>query len=460
MTSANYEFLILQVVLGIAVYLLFFRTRDIPGMLKFLVVISYITMPVAIIIRGISSAIYLSDFILPVLLFYLLLNSSKIKALFRNRLVLILALLLLIVPFMSMSLLSIIWNKDPVGSRGWLEAGIWFYRNITLLLVFAVGISSKIKREQMRNFIYMNLVYAAILALLGLFNYFGPINMSTFETFVGGGVLPQSYTGSRIGLGFLGLFRGSVGQWFTVMVLLAIASYRFLPRRARAFVWILVTAGIGVLLLSYSRAGFIGLIAGLIVLCFAGIRRRGIQALFIALFALLLWFILWPNLFQTRYNFITFKPQEVQKLKLEAEESRLTAWNSGFQYLGRNMDSFLVGVGPSNREVVYDIVGKYGAHDEYLDAIFRAGILELILMLLFLILVFLSFIRQKSKVDENSIKLVIWGFIAILTANVVIAVTQVHLLHDYATYTFGFYIYMLYGVFLGVYWNSEEALTV
>lgn len=454
MTVEIYYFLLLQVTFVVALYVFFFRSKKIPSIIKLLIIVAYITIPIAILIKGIASAIYISDLIAPLLILYLLRRPQLFSKLLINRYFLTLSAFLIILPLFCGGILALS-GKYTLDLRDWMENGIWFYRNFVYLLVFGIGLSLKIGKEQVKNFIEMNLGFGVLLGLFGLVNYLGSFNMAIFETISWGNVVPEWYQENSIGLGFMGLFRGSIGQWFSILVLLAIGSYHFVSPKFRKIACLTIIIGIVVILLSFSRIGFIGLIVGLAVLSLSRIKSKGRVGLFVALFVLILCIVFTGEIVRER-----FLPEikQVQVINFgEAAVKRVLGWERSVKHFSDDFYSFLIGIGPANRESIYKITGIFGPHNEYLDIIYRTGIFGLMMLLWFLFIMLLRFLWIKGAV-ESFMKPVIWSLIAIVIANLVIALTQSHLLHDYATHTLGFYIYLLYGVFIGSHWNKPTKL--
>lgn len=454
MTTEIYYFLLIQAALVAVVYAVFFRRTNVPSIVKLLVVAAYITIPVAILIKGMASAIYINDLIVPVLILYFLKRPRRLEILLMNRYFLAAAAFLIILPLIWGSIL-VISGEHVLTARDWLEKGVWFYRNFVYLLVFGVGLSLMMNREQVKGFIEMNLGFGALLAILGLVSYFGPFNMATFETIRWGGIVPEWFRENRMGLGFLGLFRGSVGQWFAMLVLLAVGSYYFVSPKFRKVALVVIIAGIGVILLSFSRIGFVGLIIGLLVLALSKVKSRRKMALVAALFAVTFFGVFGGDALRERF----FEVEQIQVAAFgEAAVQRVAAWEASIRHFSEHPHNFLIGIGPADREAIYEITGIFGPHNEYLDVIYRMGVFGLIMLLWFLFIILLKFLWVRSRA-ESFAKPVLWGLIAIIIANSAMALTQSHLLHDYATHTLGFYIFLLYGVFIGARWNEWVEIT-
>jgi len=456
MTAEIYNLFFIQITLVVGIYVLFFREKKVPSIIKLLVITAYVTIPISIMVKGIASAIYLSDLIGFIIIFYFLMRLGLFRYLLINRYFLSLFILLILLPF-SWGLVLELSGEYVLTLRDWIDNVIWFYRNFVYLLVFGIGLSYKINIEEAKEFIEINLGFAALLASFGILSYVGHFNMAVFETIKWGGTIPVWFQKSHIGLGFMGLFRGSVGQWFVVVVLLSIGTFYFVSPKYRKVALITIIAGIGVILLSLSRAGFVGLVVGLTVFGLLSMSNKRQIGLFVVLafFSIGLFFGVVSTL---KERFLpNWGHVEVTGLGT-ATSLRLFGWQRSIEFFSHNFIHFLTGVGPVEREAVHEIAGIYGPHNEYLDVVFRSGFLGLVVLLWFLLIILLKFFRTRSKVD-NFVKPVVGSLIAIIIANSVMALTQSHLLNDYATYTLGFYLYLLYGVFIGARWHGTAYRT-
>jgi len=391
MTEEIYNFFFIQITLVVAVYVLFFRNNKVPSIIKLLVVTAYVTIPISIMVKGIASAIYLSDLAGFIIIFYFLMRLELFRSLLINRYFLSLFFLLILLPF-SWGFVLAISGEYALTIRHWIDNGIWFYRNLVYLLVFGIGLSLKINIEEAREFIEMNLGFAAVLASFGMLSYFGPFNMAVFEIIKWGGTIPVWFQESHIGLGFMGLFRGSVGQWFVVVVLLSIGTFYFVSPKYRMLALMTIIAGIGVILLSLSRAGLVGLVFGLIVFGLLSLRNKRQVGLFIVV-AVLSISVFLGTVGALRDRFLP-NMGHVQVAGLGTATSlRLAGWQRSIDFFSHNLVHFLTGVGPVEREIIHNIAGIYGPHNEYLDIMFRSGFLGLALLLWFLFIILLRFFR-------------------------------------------------------------------
>ena len=441
MTPPRTQSVALQRGIEVATYVLFFRGTDLPFGLKIVLIGTYITIPLALLVKGIQSAIYVSDLFLPILFISALL-SSRAPRNSRHGLATALLLLIVILPLVLAFLQGSIGDqRGGLGSRNVKGDIIWLYRNLTYVAVLGYGVSLRLTIEQALSFIQMNIVLAGILAIMGFVNYFGPVNLSIFEDLAWKDWVEEGYRESRIGLGFMGLFRASVGQWFAMVALIVVGTYAVMPRRHRFLALLVLGASIGVILLSQSRAGLVGLSIGLVLLSLLAKGWLPPAMATISACGMAGWVLLKQDVFAMRAASIFSGTQNAH--------DRVEAWERAYDFFTHHTDAFLFGVGPANRDAVFTAIGAYGAHNEYIDALFRLGVLGLLGLIGFLIvlIVHLLVVRHGFGPDGHA---VLTTAAILVIANCVMGMTQEHLLHDYASYTMGVYIYLLYGVALGI----------
>ena len=108
----------------------------------------------------------------------------------------------------------------------------------------------------------------------------------------------------------------------------------------------------------------------------------------------------------------------------------------------------IIGIGPTNEGGIFLITGTYGAHNEFLETVLRMGVLGLVVLVWLLCMIGrrYQFFRNSGNATMHVLGS---AMLAVLAANVMCAVTQAHLLHSYATYILGIFIYWLYGTTLG-----------
>ena len=128
-----------------------------------------------------------------------------------------------------------------------------------------------------------------------------------------------------------------------------------------------------------------------------------------------------------------------------ASAGRVIAWERSLDVFATKFEVFAVGVGLTNREAVFHLIGAYGAHNEYIDSVFRMGVLGPIALLFVTYTLFKSYWRLRCSQVEL-VRYIGSTMVAVVTANVAIGLTQGNFLHDYSGYTCWLYMYLLYGV--------------
>jgi O-antigen ligase len=442
---------LIQVVSVLVIYSIISKHIKLPLIVRILTLLAYITTPIAKIFSGVASLLYLADLFPIFLLFYIFIRPKIVIRLYNNLFFLILFSFLIVVPLVTTCILVIEGNYFPIG-REMMEMGIWFYRNINLLITFGVGICVSLNSEGIKDFIKINIVLGLLLGCLGILNYtVSPINMSTFEIILWQESIPEWYQNIRVTLGFLGLFRSSVGQWFAMLALLSVGTYGIWERRFSFIQIVTIVISIIIVILSGSRAGLVGLMIGMFMFLILQKRKAiGIVLIFISLMLIFSFFfnsesslsIIWA-----RYHI--FQNEDI------STKARMLALQEGVKYLLSDVESMLLGVGATNLERVYEISGLYGLHNEYIGFIFRGGLLGFILIIVFESLILKKFLGLISKVDKN-ILLIVNTIIVITVVNMIIALSQSFLIQDYATYIVIYYIYLLYGVFIGAKWTPYK----
>ena len=444
MTPTFYINLTLQICV-VLVAALYYRNK-IPLILLLLTVSIYITMPLGILLGGIASAFYAIDLMLPIMIFFSLMHNARgAMRMLSNKLFLFFCLLLLVVPMVNGSILFLI-GHDIFAYDGFKSHLIWFYRNIVLVLVFGIAVISNPSKDQLRSIIEMNIVLGLCLAVAGVVNYFGPFNLSFFEMILTGND-PNGYlANNRVGAGFMGLFRGSVGQWFAILGIIALGSYNFVSKKIKKLNVLLFVLSITVVLLSFSRAGIVGLATGVFIIVFSTRKNRLVYSLILAVSLVFVGYLMTNDQIGERFSFSVKSGYFEED---SAIQSRIEGWKLSLFLISEQPSVFLFGVAPANDQLVYEKIGLYGSHNEYLNTFVKSGVIEF-LLLIFVLIYMVKIAKMKfSKTEDIKLKSICIMVISIIIANIVMSLTQSHLLQSHATYTCAAFIYLLYGVFLG-----------
>lgn len=417
--------------------------RALPLNLWMCAVVVHMSVPLFILVKGNQSAIYLIDLVAPLLALYALVSlrreQADVAGVTRS-----LIALLIVVPLAAGAMAYALSNIDGMGLRETQETLLWFFRNMVFLCVFLFAARQPLDGERAVALIKLVLLLSTVSAALSMLSYFGPINMAVFEMLSAqkDAQWTMALESSRIGFGFLGLFRAAVGQWYVCVVLLAVASLGVLKPAYKLVAGAAIVLGIGVVLLSYSRAGVVGLAAGLLVLAlFGGSRGQKFMAM-VAVVVAVAWFYLQSDLVGERVGSIVAADDD-------ASAGRLHIWGLSLKLFASDLGLLLSGTGPASRGRVFELIGGYGAHNEYIDIVYRMGIVGPIVLGLALFLMARALWTRKQLPDANS-RAFCSGMFAALLANCVMGLTQDHLIHDYSGHPAGVFVYFLYGAALAI----------
>lgn len=423
-----------------AAYLLLIDKKQIPIPLQVLTAASFVTSPAVVLQRGAQSAIYITDVLIPVVIL-LCIRQMQLDRIMKDGRVRALIMLLLGVPFVT-GALGIVLNGADVSlfSRSSSATSLWLYRNVCGILVFMLVLSMRLTFPQVIAWIRMNMVLVVIVASAGVVTYLTPLDLAASERIMSE-VEPDRLDHldhTRIGTGFLGLFRGSVGQWFGIQVVLLLGLLPALERRHRLWALVGIVLSVTVVLMSYSRAGVVGMVVGILTLSVfgQGFYQRSYGALGAALVLAMTF---------TQLDVVGDRVESIFTHGDHASGGRIVAWDRSLTVFASEFEVLAIGVGPTNRQAVFHLIGAYGAHNEYIDAIFRMGILGPIALFMVLYKLGGSYWKLQCARDKH-VRYLGSTMIAVMIANAAIGLTQANLLHDYSGYTCWLFMYLLYGV--------------
>jgi O-antigen ligase len=430
----------LQVCTIVIVYLLFVDKQQIPIPLQIITGASFVTSPAVVLERGAQSAIYVTDIVIP-LVVIICARHMRIDEIIHDGRVRAFLVLLLGVPLLAGTLGFVLGGGDiSLLSRSMNATVLWLYRNTCGVLVFMLVLSMRLTGSQVIAWIRMNLVLVSVVAGAGVVTYLTPIDLAAFER-----IMPEvdperlhHIDETRIGAGFLGLFRGSVGQWFGIQVVLFLGLLPVLERRHWPWALVGIVLSVAVVLMSYSRAGVIGMAVGILALSVfgKGLYQRSYGVLGAALVVIIAF---------TQLDVIGDRLESIFTHGDRASAGRIIAWERSLNVFATELETFAVGVGPTNRQAVFKLIGAYGAHNEYIDAIFRMGVLGPIAILMVLYKLVSSYWKLRRS-READVRYLGSTMVAVIIANAAIGLTQANLLHDYSGYTCWLFMYLLYGV--------------
>jgi len=422
------------------------RRLALPVLAKRLLLLAFMVAPVFIAIKGVESVMFASDLIGPVLMFVALKRwhdaDPRIKSLRK-----LLLLLLLLWPLLMTVLAQGAGEGTHFGMRELQGLVIWIYRNAVLFSVFVLASSLRLSQQQFRQLLLGFLVLSIGMVALAAVNYLHIYNLAIFEELLSSfqTLDESSYktAGTAWGFGYLGMFRGSMGQWYANSALLAVAAFMALRGMARMLALMIALASVVLVLISLSRAGLVA------------------TAISIFVYALLLGFRGWRLLLLGAVCGVALLPLfEVEMLQQRIdsifgyasskEANRVDGWQLALSHFSDSAVDLLIGVGATNRERVFHIIGAFGAHNEYIDSVFRAGIGGVLLLLAFLATALRQGTRNYLQAGQADAKVIAAITPALLVSNAVLGITQDHLYRDYSSYATGPMMYLLYGVLLSL----------
>lgn len=421
---------------------MFGREKVLPTLACIVTLAIYQTSPMLVVIEGAVSSLYVCDLLLPLLLFKAL-QDRRIRITTRNPIWIGFAFFLLIIPTIA-GIVNTILIGSNLDTRSVMGAFLWFYRNINFLLILLYGLSLRLNEDQVAAFVRLNITMAAVLVLFGTINYWLGNNIAVFDKLLAVNDPDAEFflDATRIGYGFLGLFRASVGQWGAITVVLLIGALSMQHTGGKLAKLAIAAAMTSFVLFSLSRAGVLGIISGLLVLSL--LNRNSKQKLYSIIFLMvsIVSILFLDEIYLARISGI-LKADDISSL------SRLDGWELAGRYLIDNPLALIFGIGPTNEQGTFNIIGTYGAHNEYVDTMLRMGILGLIVLFWLLWKMGRKYLHFYTS-SNVPIRILGLTMMAVMTVNIISSITQNHLLHSYATYTLGIFIYWLYGVTLGV----------
>jgi hypothetical protein len=427
-------------------YIFFINKLSVSKLQQRVIFVSFLVAPVFLVIKGVASAIYVIDIISPILFWYAIKACFRLPAVSRSA-VFLLVLLMVLLPMFGTLANYLLYGSDSLQftGRNLLALSIWIYRNFIFLAVFVIATGQQISVEAFTVQLKCILLLSIGISILGLINYAGVIDLDVYYMMTAAKSLESTYyaTKTAIGSGFLGMFRGSVGQYYANIFCLCIPFV--LDTRGR-WRWLAIFLGIISLVLilcSLSRAGMIGVMVSVVMMMYM-MGFRGVRLILpVALACLLLLPILQLDLIQERIG-------SIGSYVGSSKANRVDGWLLALQYFSNDFMAFVFGNGAANRQGVAKVIGAYGAHNEYLDVIFRTGFLGLICLMTLLYLLWHKMARKRKVSNDSQERVWLAVIPAILVSNMVMGGTQDHLCREYSGYAAGILMFYLYGLGLAV----------
>lgn len=437
---------ILNFVLIAMALIVYGRKLDIERSTKYLLFLTFCLAPMGMAMKGTVSVFFLIDLLGPVLIFIALRKTRQLSVELKRD-VLLLSLALLLIPTvatMANYLLSG-GSSSQFSSRGMLGLGIWLYRNSLYVAVFTIVAATPQSRQSIVDTLKLTVIFSVPILILGVIDYGGLVELSVFESILAANN-PEgafNFSTSTFGWGYLGMFRGSVGQLWAMMFLVVITYSMLRPGTSVPICAALAISAAALVLVSFSRAGLLGL--GIGFLAFILLSKRG--RLSIMTFSLLGILLLIP-VFQ--HELVAARINTIVGHTDNSEATRIDAWVLALNHFVNDPTLLLFGNGATNRQGVAELTGAHGAHNEYIDAIFRSGLSGLIVLLILQ----WHWLRRAWRLfrnrDNTDCKIFAALGLSLLLCNAVMGLTQDHLYRAYSGYSVGFIMYFLYGLLFSI----------
>jgi O-Antigen ligase len=443
----NYQVVFLiHLSLSILLVILFARNINLPKDIKLISFSIFVNSPMYVAVSGALSCIYLSDIVLPLVCSSAILRGTRSRTK-EGRVLTAFALLLVILPVISLSINYISGYARSDSGRFSTAAALWLFRHLNLFALLRYGIYKSLSVEQYLSFLKYIIILSSAMAVLGIANYIFGVDLASFEHLLAigdGGESGQFISESRIGYGFLGLFRATVGQWCAVTCVLLIGTARLFDLKWKGIAIFLIGVFLSFILFSLSRAGIVSLVSGLCVLAYRS--RNSSLRFFLALVSVI--FVIVAAYYSSdaviERLFSIFDQRNDEAIGL-----RYAAWTKSFEFFASNIFFMIFGIGPSDDEAIFNLIGTFGAHNEFIDSIFRVGMLGPIIILWILYLIYNRFDGRRSNWPP-SMQIIGQSLVGVLVVNVVCSYTQNHLIQTYSTYSCGAFLYLIYGVSIGL----------
>ncbi|MCK4624954.1 MAG: O-antigen ligase family protein [Phycisphaerae bacterium] len=327
---------------------------------------------------GFETPLFIHDFLLPILLIYLLFRLSKTD----NKFVLFAAFAIFLLHLPGTVLGS--WLNIGV-KYGWVS---FLYRRLGSLVFLLLGVTGILRRVRANEFLETCVVLWIGMAAVGLMQFLGFVEVNYLvrdDTFLGATIM-QSTAAQK---GFLGLNRGAVGLWgatiSTYCVAILVLDSNLGVRR---FVIYTLAASLSyaVILFSGSRTGLLAS-AGAIV--FLGLRAmlmlKYVKAIRVVAFGILgislLFFLVMPGarvVLGRLEGISTFQPELVQ--------NRVRTQLNTIRFVVTNLRAATMGMGGGAGYIQFkaSVGGLSQPHNEYLQILWESGIVGLVLYLFLL----------------------------------------------------------------------------
>lgn len=375
-------------------------------------------VPIVSIRGGMASAIYMSDLLaVPLAISYVIGNRIRPRV---DGWALLAAMVL--IPAMTTSVLFAL-EMTTVGQATFLH--LFRHTGYICLYLWMRDVGSS-AISIIKTFV----AGIILLSLVGALHYFGPADLDVFNHLAYNRV---TLAVPRLGTGFGGLFRGTVGHMFALLAILAFSlvfDQRGRWRVVGVVAWLLCAS---MIYSSYSRAGAVGMAVGsLIVVGFAGrhIARRGLIAILAGIALLVTWMAL-PDAVAMQIR-TRFDPTYGMSLGYQDDAywTRRDSIRTSIGLFMHDSAKLWLGTGAARDEAIAEAIGTWGAHNEFVQIVYTGGLLSLVAFGIFLGTTARGIVVRKGAMRAGDVA----AAFGVLSANVVIALPQSAYLGSYATH--------------------------
>ncbi|MBI4650905.1 O-antigen ligase family protein [Candidatus Desantisbacteria bacterium] len=319
-----------------------------------------------------------------------------------------------VVAYIFINLIAIIFGLNP-------QRGIHEFWGLFLVIVFFITVNL-VKKKEIKFLVTLLIACSIVFALIGIYQYI------------------------KINKGFINVnsirIRGNLGSifdfaWFLMyMILLSISVFSL--KMNNLYEKIFLVSAILImsiaLILTYTRGAWLGLISGVLVICFLKDKRIIIPVLlFISL---------------SIYLSSSFKERakKIQNFKSTSDYSRIEIWEKGIKII---KDNPLLGVGMENYELAADKKGKFEvhphSHNNYIQQGVNAGILGLAAFLWIIYnLLNKGYGSIKNNLDDPYLKNINIGCFAGLISFLVSGIVDYSIKNDVSITLFWFLMGLLF----------------
>ncbi|MEK7477474.1 MAG: O-antigen ligase family protein [Candidatus Coatesbacteria bacterium] len=399
----------------------------------------YLSVPLAVMRLGVASAIYASDVIVPLVLaglairrppwFVSWVSEPETRSI---------ALASILIPIC----MGLVLSMAGVYTFGIADAQ-YFFRQVCYVGVFVLCAGMSSEHFAVDGFARLTVLLTLGLVVAGLLQYGGVVDWDVFTPLTG----RESAGLGTLGVGFLGLFRGSVGHFcaFGGLFFLYLTVSRGAMVLTGSFGWALCLI---VLVLSTSRAGILAHAVGVALAVLLAFRGDALRIVVVTGSVSLLAFLVYSSAPSLMGDPTLDRLRPSSGVLMGSEDvsttGRVEMWRLSLTYFVDQPSRLLTGVGPAADVQMADFLGGFGAHNEFIDIVFKGGLLALYALLQF----YWRVARRIAAALPASRPSSAFG-LAFVAATFVIALPQNALIGKHASHGAILLTYATLGVFCG-----------